>query len=347
MKEKIRNLVNNTYIVHAIMIISMTQIFSFMKVFWMGGFVQDGSLGDFLTILGTIGVSVIGLLCFLCLTLEDNKSGLNLNTSDWIHNVFYLTITGILVWILYGIVGDDPFRTMFAITTHTDNIYNIVFNKTLYMIDMVLILAIYACRKLYKLWDFLLKILVFKTCFMIGIYLSIVAFVNLANSGTMRETDSFIPANVFCQKTYVETTNIFFFKNVDCPFKNSKDADIDYANSGSTVAYNQVMNKPLSIKEKAEITLKFYAANSKYDQKTWLEDNYPNIYATSLVHTSKSYYLLNKSYDVMLAKLILEGKMDEALEKAEEVLATSKEMKKDDPHRPRNTMAYAIVKNAK
>lgn len=347
MKEKIRNLVNNTYIVHALMILSMTQVFSFMKAFQMEMYINDGSMSEFLMILGTIAVSVLSLVCFLCLiTLEKNQSGLNLNTSDWVHNVFYIGLSGILIWILYGIVGGDPFVTIFSITAHTDNIYNIVFNKTLYMIDIVLILAIYASRKLYKLWDFLLKILVFKTCFMIGIYISIIAIVNLFNAGQMRSTNSYIPANIFCHGTYVETTNLFFFKNVDCPFKDSKNADIDYAISGSTLAYNKAMNTPLDLKEKAEITLKFYAANSIYDKKTWLEEHYPNIYLGSLTQTSKSYYQLNKASDVMLAKLIVDGKMDVALEKAKEVIASNNKMKIDDLNRPRNTIAYVIVKNA-
>jgi len=346
MKEKIRNLVNKTYIVHAILIISMTQMFSFMKIFWIGGFVKDGSLGEFLTILGTIAVSIIALLAILCLTLEKDGNVVNTKKDHCIRSLFYLVITIILMWILYGIVGNDPLSTMFAINTHTDNIYNIVFNKTLYIIDMVLILAIYAFRKLYKLWDFLLQVLVFKVTFMIGIYLSIVSIVNISNAGMDRNTNSYIPVTMFCEKTYVETTNLFFFKNVDCPLSTSKNAEKENAISGSTIAYNIIMNKPLDLKEKAEITLKFYEANKKYDTNTWLENHYPNIYLSSVAYTSKHYYKLNKDSDVMLANLIIEGKMDIALEKAKSIMIENNKFKKEDLDRPTNKIAYNIVKNA-
>lgn len=324
MKERIKKLVNNTYIVHAIFIISLTQSLSFIKLFWLGGFIKDGSLGEFLTIMGTVAVSIIALLSVICLSMEDDGKEKKTKKEHILYSAMYLIGTVIMLGLVIYVTGGKPDETIVLISTNTSYIYDIIFNKTLYIIDIGLILAIYMSRKLYKIWNFLLQVLVFKILFMIGIYFSIVAYINIANGMIDRSPNAYIPTHLLCQDTYVKSKNIFFVENVDCPYKEAKNINKELAKSGSAVAYDLTIGKPMDIKEKAAIVIMFYEANKRFEETTWIERNLPSVYQTSTLYTAKTHYQKNKEIELSVAKLILSGQETAALEKARETLTKSK-----------------------
>lgn len=320
MKERIKQLVNNTYIVHAIFILSLTQSLSFIKLFWLGGFIKDGSLGEFLTIMGTVAVSIISLISVICLSMEDDGKGKKTKKEHILYSVMYLIGTFIMLGLLICVTGGKPDETIILISTNTSYIYDIIFNKTLYIIDMVLILAIYMSRKLYKIWNFLLQVLMFKIMFMIGIYFAFVTYLNIANGMIDRSPNAYIPTHLLCQDTYVKSKNLFFLENVDCPYKEAKDVNKELAKSGSAIAYDLTIGKPMNIKEKAEIVIMFYEANKRFEETTWIENNLPSVYETSTLYTAKKHYQKDKEIELSVAKLILSGQETAALEKAREAL---------------------------
>lgn len=324
MKERIKQLVNNTYIVHAIFILSLTQSLSFIKLFWLGGFIKDGSLGEFLTIMGTVSVSIISLISVICLSMEDDGKGKKTKKEHILYSVMYLIGTFIMLGLLICVTGGKPDETVILISTNTSHIYDIIFNKTLYIIDMVLILAIYMSRKLHKIWDFLLQVLVFKIMFMIGIYFAFVSYLNIANGMIDRSPNAYIPTHLLCQDTYVKSKNLFFVENVDCPYKEAKDINKELAKSGSAVAYDLTIGKPMDIKEKAAIVIMFYEANKRFEETTWIENNLPSVYETSMLYTAKNHYQKDKEIELSVAKLILSGQETAALEKAREELKKRK-----------------------
>lgn len=324
MKERIKQLVNNTYIVHAIFILSLTQSLSFIKLFWLGGFIKDGSLGEFLTIMGTVAVSIISLISVICLSMEDDGKGKKTKKEHILYSVMYLIGTFIMLGLLICVTGGKPDETIILISTNTSYIYDIIFNKTLYIIDMVLILAIYMSRKIYKIWNFLLQVLMFKIMFMIGIYFAFVSYLNIANGMIDRSPNAYIPTHLLCQDTYVKSKNLFFVENVDCPYKESKDINKELAKSGSAVAYDLTIGKPMDIKEKAAIVIMFYEANKRFEEITWIENNLPSVYETSMLYTAKKHYQKDKEIELSVAKLILSGQETAALEKAREELKKKK-----------------------
>lgn len=329
MKETIRNLVNKTYIIHAIFIISMTQSIGFAKLFWLSGFIHDGSFSEFAAIMGSVAVSVIALLAFLCLTMEKDDSKKTNYKGHLLKCSLYLIGTIILISIVNSIIGRTPEQFMWDITTNTSHIYDVVFNKTLYIIDMALIGAIYMTRKLYKIWNFLLQVLVFKIMFMIGIYLATISYLNVYNGMIDRNSNAFLPTTFFCKDTYVNVKNIFFLENKACPFKDSKDPEKELAKSGSTYAYIYTMKKVTDIREKAAIVVMFYEANKGYDNTTWVEQNAPSLYNDSMMKQSKDFYKRNKDAELQVAKMILAGQDQQAMEKAKDLLAENKAKKEN------------------
>lgn len=329
MKETIRNLVNKTYIIHAIFIISMTQSIAFAKLFWLSGFIHDGSFGEFAAIMGSVAVSVIALLAFICLTMEKDDSKKMNYKGHLFKCSLYLIGTIILISIVNSIIDRTPEQFIWDISTNTSHIYDVIFNKTLYIIDMVLIGAIYMTRKLYKIWNFLLQVLVFKMMFMIGIYFAAISYLNVYNGMIDRNSSAFVPTTFFCKDTYVNVTNIFFLENKACPFKDSKDPEKELAKSGSTWAYMSTMKQKIDIREKAAIVVMFYEANKSYDNTTWIEQNAPSIYNGSMLKSSKEYYNRNKNAELPVAKMILAGKDQQALEKAKQLLAENKDKKEN------------------
>lgn len=340
MKETIRNLVNKTYIIHAIFIISMTQSIGFAKLFWLGGFIHDGSFSEFAAIMGSVVVSLVALLAFICLTMEKDDSKKTNYKGHLLKCSLYLIGTIILISIVNSIIDRTPEQFMWDITTNTSHIYDVVFNKTLYIIDMALIGAIYMTRKLYKIWNFLLQVLVFKIMFMIGIYLATISYLNVYNDMIDRNSNAFLPTTFFCKDTYVNVTNIFFVENVDCPHKGQKDVEKELAKSGSAVAYGLTMRSPMDIKEKAKIAIMFYEANKRFEENTWIEKNLPSVYQTSMLYTSKTFYQKNKDAEVKVAKMILSGQETAAIEKAKELLAENKAKKEN---RSQYSLLYNIV----
>lgn len=340
MKEKIRKLVNNTYIVHAIFILSMTQSFGLLKLLWLGGFIKDGSFSEFLTIVGSMAVSLVAILSLICLSMETDGDKKMSYKQHLIQFFMYLTATLIMVYMLHIISGGNPDKTLASITNNTSNIYDIIFNKTLYLIDMILILAIYASRKLYKIWNFLLKVLVFKTLFVIGIYFAFLSYINVYNAGINKNPSAFVPTTFYCENTYVETHNIFFIKNLDCPFKDSKEPMKELAKSGSGWAYMTTMGQKMDMREKAAIVVMYYEANKKFEETTWIERNLPTVYSTSMLATGKGYYQRNKDAELMVAKLILSGQETAAIEKAKELLAENKARKEN---KSQYTFLYYLV----
>lgn len=329
MKETIRNLVNKTYIIHAIFIISMTQSIAFAKLFWLSGFIHDGSFGEFAAIMGSVAVSVIALLAFICLTMEKDDSKKMNYKGHLFKCSLYLIGTIILISIVNSIIDRTPEQFIWDISTNTSHIYDVVFNKTLYIIDMLLVGAIYITRKLYKIWNFLLQVLVFKMMFMIGIYLAAISYLNIYNTMIDKNPNAFLPTTFFCKDTYVETYNIFFIKNTDCPFKDSKDQKKELAKSGSTWAYISTMNQKMDLREKAAIVVMFYESNKNFDNKTWIEKNIPSLYNDSMLKQSKVYYHRNKDAELAVAKMILAGQDNQAIEKAKQLLAENKPKKED------------------
>jgi hypothetical protein len=340
MKEKIRSLVNNTYIVHAILILSMTQSLSLIKLFWLGGFIKDGSFVEFLTIMWTVLVSIMAIVAVICLSMEDDGKGKKTKKEHLLCSLMYLVAIGIMMWLIYCITGGKPDETVMLISTNTSHIYDIIFNKTLYIIDMILILAIYMSRKLYKIWYFLLQVLVFKIMFMIGIYFAFVSYLNIFNGMVDRSPSAYLPVSFLCQDTYVKSTNIFFVENVDCPYKGKEDIQKELAKSGSAVAYALTIRKPMDIKEKAAIAIMFYESNKRFEETTWIEKNLPSVYQTSMLYTSKTFYQKNKDAEVMVAKMILSGQETAAIEKAKELLAENKAKKEN---RSQYSLLYNIV----
>lgn len=246
-----------------------------------------------------------------------------------------------MLLILHIITGGNAANTLDNVTRNTSYIYDIIFNKTLYIIDMILVLAIYASRKLYRLWNLLLKVLVFKILFMIGFYLSFLSYINIYNSMIDRTPSSFMPIASLCQNTYVETSNIFFVKNTDCPFKNSQDIMKDFAKSGSAWAYMSVMRESMDIKEKASLVLSYYESNKKFEETTWIEKNLLAVYKTSMLNASKSFYHRNKAAEVMIAKMILSGQESDALSKAKLILDENKLRKED---KSQYNFLYSLIK---
>lgn len=329
MKETIRNLVNKTYIIHAIFIISMTQSLAFSKLFWLSGFIHDGSFAELAAIMGSVAVSVIALLAFICLTMEKDDSKKMNYKGHFFKCGIYLIGTIILISIVNSIIDQTPEQFISNITTNTSYIYDIVFNKTLYMIDMVLIGAIYMTRKFYKIWDFLLQVLVFKIMFMIGIYFAVISYLNVYNNVIDRNPNAFVPTTFFCKDTYVNVTNIFFLENKVCPFKDSKDPEEELAKSGSTYAYIMTMRKVTDIREKSNLVVMFYEANKIYDNTTWIEKNAPSLYNGSVLKQSKDYYQRNKDAEIAVAKMILAGQDQQAMEKAKQFLTENKVKKEN------------------
>ena len=324
MKEKIRSLVNKTYIIHAIFILSMTQSFALVKIFWLGGFIHDGSFSEFAAIIGSVIISVIALLCFICLIALEHDGKKRTIKDHIIQNSLYLIATVIIISIVNSVIDRSPEQLIWDIATNTSYIYDIVFNKVLYIIDMVLICAIYMTRKFYKIWNFLLEVLIFKVMFMVGVYFATISYLNIYNSLIDKNPNAFIPTTFYCQDTYVNVTNVFLIENKDCPFKDSKDVEKELAKSGSAVAYDLTIGKPMDIKEKAAIVIMFYEANKKFEETTWIERNLPSVYQTSTLYTAKIHYQKNKEIELSVAKLILSGQETAALEKARETLTKSK-----------------------
>lgn len=329
MKEKIRNLVNKTYIIHAIFIISMTQSLAFIKLFWLGGFIHDGSFSEFAAIIGSVVISVIALLCFICLTTLEHDGKKRTIKDHIIQSSLYLIATVIIISIVNSVIDRSAEQLIVDISTNTSHIYDIVFNKVLYIIDMVLICAIYMTRKLYKIWNFLLEALIFKVMFMVGVYFATLSYLNIYNSLIDKNPNAFMPTSFFCQDTYVNVTNVFFIENKDCPFKESKDSEKELAKSGSTWAYMSVMNQKIDIREKAEIVVKFYESNKKFEETTWLEKSLPSVYKTSMLYTGKVYYQQNKDAELMVAQMILSGQDQQAMEKTKQLLAENKDKKEN------------------
>lgn len=329
MKEKIRSLVNKTYIIHAIFILSMTQSFAVIKIFWLGGFIHDGSFSEFAAIIGSVVISVIALLCFICLITLEHDGKKRTIKDHIIQNSLYLIATVIIISIVNSVIDRSPEQLIFDISTNTSNIYDIVFNKVLYIIDMVLICAIYMTRKFYKIWNFLLEVLIFKVMFMVGVYFATISYLNIYSSLIDKNPNAFMPTSFSCQDTYVKVTNVFFIENKDCPFKDSKDIEKELAKSGSTWAYMSVMREKIDIREKAAIVIMFYEANKNFEETLWIENNLPSVYKTSVLYMSKTFYQKNKDAEVMVAKMILAGQETAALEKAKELVSANKAKKED------------------
>lgn len=344
MKEKIRNLVNKTYIVHAISVLSLTQSFAFLKLFWLGLFIKDGTLNEFLMIMWTVTVSIIALLSIICLSMESDDNKKMSYREHLTQYLVYLIGTIIMVFILHLITGGNPYETVIQISNNTSHIYDIIFNKTLYIIDMILIMAIYMSRKVYKIWNFLLQVLVFKIIFMIGIYLSFLSYINIFNGMVDISPNAYLSTSFFCKDNYVKSTNIFFVENVDCPYKGEKDIEKALAKSGSTVAYTLTIRKPMDVREKAEIVVNFYEANKRFEETSWIEMNIPSVYKESMLYEGKTFYQKNKDAEVMVAKMILSGQEMAAIEKAKELLATNNAKKED---RSQYSFLYHLVNTDK
>lgn len=344
MKEKIRHLVNKTYIIHAICILSLTQSFAFLKLFWLGLFIKEGTLNEFLIILGTAGVSVIALISIICLSMESDDEKKLSCREHLTQYLVYLIGSLIMVFILYRITGGNPYETIVKIANNTSHIYDIIFNKTLYIIDIILIMAIYMSRKIYKIWNFLLQVLVFKIIFMIGIYFSFLSYINIFNGMVDRSPSAYVPTTFFCKDTYVKSTNIFFVENINCSYTGEKDIEENLAKSGSTAAYTFTIRKSMDIRDKAEIVVKFYESNKRFEEMSWIESNLPSVYKTSMLYAGKTFYQKNKDAEVMVAKMILSGQETAAIEKSKEFLAENKTRKED---RSQYSFLYHLVNTDK
>lgn len=319
MKEKISNLSFKTLLLSSFFVIALTQSMSFQKIFGFGFYSNDGSLSEFLMNIGSILMSIMSFALIVYLAFIGFKSESKLNMRDKV-GIFSLHAlgVGILIAVYYSIVGGDLLKIVFDVNTNTENIYNIIFNKKLYMIDIALIVAIYVLRHKTKISDYLLQALACKTAFTFGVYLVILSIVN--SYGIDKSPNAYISTNIFCQGTYVQTTNIFFVKNVDCPFEGSKSIDVDLAKSGSTMSYRKVIKSPISIQDKAATALAFYESNARLGTDIWLEKTLPSIYQESYLALSKKYYTDHKEADLLVAKMILNGDLQGAKVKAESLI---------------------------
>lgn len=208
----LNNIINNKYIINFLLIISMTQMFSVFKIFYIPFEIEKINL----SFIGSIITSILFIILFLIIIIKD----LNTNKDNLfkVEYIGYLLITIITIYILEGLIEKEPAETLVKILNNKEYIYNIILNRNFYIIDIVLIFSIYLLRFKDKFRLFFLNILVYKLCFLLSLYLMSISYINFNNS-IYKNSDKEYINSYNCKNTYTETEYLFLIKNSNCSIK--------------------------------------------------------------------------------------------------------------------------------
>lgn len=214
MRFLVSKIINNNYTINLLLIISMTQMFSLFKFFYMP-LIKEGDFNFSLITIGSMGLNILFIILLIRLIIKDLK-----DDSFFSFNLFgYTIITIVTLYILKDLIEKDPNQTLLNILKSGDYIYNIIFNKLFYIVDICIISLIYIFRLNKKTFSILLNLLVYKICFLLSIYMMSISYINIHNSIYKEDNgNAFILDSYSCNETYTKA-NLFFIETLDCPLR--------------------------------------------------------------------------------------------------------------------------------
>lgn len=215
MRFLVSKIINNNYTINLLLVMSMTQMFSLFKFFYIP-LIKDGNLNFSLITIGSMILNILFIVLLIRLIIKDLKDIKDDNFFSF--NLFgYTIITIVTLYILKGLIEKDPNQTLLNILKSGEYTYNIIFNKLFYIVDICIISLIYIFRLNEKTFSILLNLLVYKICFLLSIYMMSISYINIHNSIYKEDNgNAFILDSYSCNETYTKA-NLFFIETLECP----------------------------------------------------------------------------------------------------------------------------------
>ena len=219
--------------------------------------------------------------------------------------VIQLAVIGVIFYKLSHY--DSNYEIFYDINKLKDLFLNVEF----FAIDLIILTLLYFMPKEIRLYKALFNTLLIKNFMILGAYLTMVSVINLVDIEKKMNDTNLVSSFLECTDNYIVNNDIFFLTSKECPYKD-KTADekaIIMAEKGNVIHYTKVLNsmKTASNEDKVKLAKKYYQANLKFYNISWLEINMPLLYENSLFKKNKDRNLAKKDQDLRMIGFIEQG----------------------------------------